>query len=693
MVTRRQMLARTGAALVAAGGALREARAQVVTAGGSVVEAAGAVLKAGILQLPAGMNISAGGSGSTYYEGLAIYRNRIREAKGWFNSAGSALTTVDSAGWPTTDFSIFMNAGNFVSTRAQWMQGTWKCGFIGTGAETVTGVNGASVSNVVPGTGGAYTTFDMNSVGTNAGFKVTGTTGGATNVWAYPPSYYASPVIDDKLSPSAFTPEALATYRNAGYIRGMDWTGCVFISTVMTSANRATPANTQCFYYNKGNGLEGIPLECLAAFCMAVGRPMWLNLPNLFDASFTYITDLANALFALVPPGLPIYIEQSDELWNNEGAGIAAWASAATTYGGTNAPVPFYCYQNHNFASIFQGVFGARYGTDVRLVSAWQSGGNGVAFRSHVRSEYATNGWNVANDFYSTALAPYLNTGYTSGQYSNTIAQIQATLLSVAQAVPLANTPSTSVYDIEAVLCVGLKDGLSMLCYEGGWQTNNENAGLVNAGAAILDPGMTAVMEAYYQGVLNSGSRGVPQWTGVDVNTNTSLTPVNESAEDWTTFVTSGSPRQAAIIAANAGSYVLTRNVVSGTGSIIQGNCYIDNATGAVATLGGSGFATPSWAPNYSTSYQATFLINCSKAGTYSLVANLTNSGGSAGSTGLEWAGEKTPFSTSGSVSIPTGTGNVTLGTVALVLGANYVCLTGNGANQSTVAINTLTFN
>src|SRR6185437_1274559 len=642
--------------------------------------------------LAAGMNLSAGGSGATYFEGLPIYKNRIRESKGFFVAgSGTTLATVSANGWPTQDFEIFLNAGNFLSTRGEWAAGTWKCGFIGTGAETVTGVNGATATVTTVGTGGAYTLFNLTGVGTNAGFQVTDTTGGVTNVFAYLPAYPAS-TIDNMLSPSAFTNEAIATYSKAAYVRCMDWTGCVFNATTMTSANRAKPSNTQCFYHSKASGLEGLPLECHIAFCLACNTVRGINLPNLFDSSFTYITDLGNAINALLPAGQALYVEESDELWNNEGAGIAAWAAAAAAFSSTGNYV-YYSYQHHNIASILQSIFGSRYGTDIRLVSAWQSAGNGVSFRFHVRSYYLSQGWSISNDFYSTSIAPYLNTGYSSAQFSNTIAQIQATLQSVAQTVPLANTPSSAPYAIEAILCMGLKDGLSMLCYEGGWQTNTENAGLLNAGAAIMDSGMIGVMEAYYQGIINSGAKGVPQWTGVNINTNTNLTPINESSNDWQSFVTSGSPRQAAIIATNATPPVPTRNVVNGSGSVIQGNCYIDNASGVAATLGGSGFAAPAWAPNYSVGNQATYLINCLKAGTYTVVGNLTNSGGSPGATGLEWAGEKHPFQTSGAVSIPVGTNNVTLGSVTLVLGANYICLTGNGTNQSSVSINTLTFN
>jgi hypothetical protein len=674
MISRRQMLSGSVATAVAL--AMPRARAHIGPRGSQ---------SPAIVQLPAGMNLSAGGAGTTSYEGLPIYKNRIRECKGFLEvGSSSTLTTVSSSGWPTTDFQVLLTTGTYVSTRGEWASGTWKCGFIGAG--TPAGINGATASNI--GSSGSYTTFDLTGVGTNGGFKVTGTSGGATNVFAYLPAYPAE-AIDNMLSASAFTNEAIAAYSKAGYIRAMDWTNCIQNAVTMTSSNRATPSNTQCFYQNVGisSPTEGVPLEVVAAFCMACNVPAWLNLPNLFDGTFTYITNLADALYSLVPVGFPIYLELSDELWNGEGAGITAWSSAATTYGGTNVPVPYYAYQHHNIASIFQGVFGARYGTDIRLVSAWQTTGNGVAFREHIRQAYATNGWSVSNDFYASSIAPYFNTGYTSGEYSNTIAQIEATLTTVSAAQPMAS-------NMESIVVLGLKDGLSHICYEGGWQTNAENSGLINGGAAAQDSGMAAVMEGYYQAGVNSGSHGIPQWAGVDINTDTNLTPINEFYDDWTTFTTSGAPRLTAVETANAGPYTPTRNVVSGSGSVIHGYNWIDNNDGStLATLGTTGFTSPSWSPNYGTSYQASFVVNCTKAGTYTLVANCTNSGGSSGATGLEWGGEKNPYQTSGSVSIPTGTGNTTLGTVTLVEGANYVCLTGNGSAQSTVAINTLTFN
>jgi len=631
-----------------------------------------------VIVRPAGMNLSAGGSGSTYFEGLPIYKNRIRESKGFFVAGSSTtLATVDASGWPTQDFQVILTAANFVSTRGEWAAGTWKCGFIGAG--TPAGLNGSTASNIVPGSGGGYTTFDLTGVGTNAGFSVTGTSGSTTNIFAYLPAYLGS-AIEDKLSASAFTTEAIATYSKAGYIRAMDWSNSIGNSTTMTSANRAKPSNTQCFFQNKGNGLEGLPHEDHAAFCMACAVPIWLNLPPLFDT--TYLTDLANGLFALVPIGVPIYIEIADELWNGEGPGITAWAAAATSFGGT---AQFFASQTHSIANAFRAVFGSRYGTDVRLVFAWQTGANGVSFINSVIGQYATNGWSMSADFYTTSIAPYFNTFYTAWQFSNTVAQILATLTTQSLAQPMASL-------MESNTCMGMKFGLSHICYEGGWQTNNENSGLVNAGASILDPGMQTVMQGYYQAVINSGSEGVPQWSGVDANSNSNLTPLNESAKDWTTFIASGSPRQAAVIAANAG-ITPTRNLVSGPGSVIQGNCYIDSASGANATLSASTFSPgPSFAPNHGTSNQATYLINCTAPGNYSLVVNFTNTG-STGASGLEFAGRKNPATVLGSQSIPAGTNNVTMGTVILVKGTNYVCLTGNGTAQSAISINTLTFN
>ena len=128
------------------------------------------------------------------YEGFPIFKNRIRECYGFQPSSGSGYATLNAQGWPSEDFYIPLfigsGAGGGVGAAPQWVAGTYSCGFIGNGLETIAGFGGATVSSVVHGSGGAYTTFNlaMPSPAYNSifGFKVTGTGGSNTTLLTMP---------------------------------------------------------------------------------------------------------------------------------------------------------------------------------------------------------------------------------------------------------------------------------------------------------------------------------------------------------------------------------------------------------------------------------------------------------------------------------------------------------------------------
>jgi hypothetical protein len=389
----------------------------------------------------------------------------------------------------------------------------------------------------------------------------------------------------------------------------------------------------------------------------------------------------------MVPAGVPIYLEIGDEMWNGVAVpdGANQWQTAA---GGNSASVTgaYLATQLHAIAAIWRGVFGSRFGTDVRLVAAWQAGGNGVYFKNYLFATYSTNGWTVnaqaGGDLWGTSIAPYMNTGYTSGQYGNTIAQIEATLTTVGSGQGFASY-------LEQNTVMGLKYGLPMVCYEGGWQTNSESTSLVNAGASILDTGMTAVMENYYQAMLNSGAYILgTESGGIDTNSNTNLTPADCLGKAYP-ISTSNSPRFAAILASQ--SIVPTRNVVTAPGSTVSGGNYLDTSGASAPVLVG-GTTPPFDSPNYGVNGQVSYLVYSGIARTTALSVNFTNTG-SSGLTGLEWGGEFQPYQIlSPTVAIPAGTNTVSIGSINIPAGRSYVTIGKPGTAQSAISINSLTF-
>lgn len=192
---------------------------------------------------PIAGNIWAGGAAEFSFESFPIFKNRVREGRG-FTVVGnnSASVSLSAAGWPTTDWSCLLWEGQIVPS---WLtSGTFKCGFTLVNASdtpTVAADGSAVISNVVQA--GAVVTFDMMMTNTG-GFQVTGTTAGATNVFAYLPAYPGSS-IDDPTSASAFTNEMIAHLKQFRLLRIMPAQAIIGNTRVQSSATRNTPSNVQ----------------------------------------------------------------------------------------------------------------------------------------------------------------------------------------------------------------------------------------------------------------------------------------------------------------------------------------------------------------------------------------------------------------------------------------------------------------
>lgn len=647
---------------------------------------------------PMGINFSAGGGGTTYYEAFPIFKNRVRESAGFTDPASFPNTVaLDSSGWPTANFQVVLFSQGSGTATFSWLTGLWDCGFQGTGSETISSLNGSTITNIVHHASPTYSTFNITNLASNQGFQVTGVSASPNNpknIFCYLPAYPGS-VIDDPTQASAFTTEAINHYSTYGWIRWMVWNKPITNATTMTATNRLTPANTQASYANSAS--EGIPQEWAISFCLAANVDCWLNLPNIYDVSFSYITSLANAINAAVPAGRHIYLEIGDELWNGAGAGSILWNSTANAYMPGGA-IGYYAYQAHSIAGIFRTIFGARYGTDIRLVMAWQTQGNGFGWQFNLYNYYNSNGWaigvNNGGDFYTTAIAPYININGPTN--SMTIAQIDANLITESTARAFDHTNSFW-WQIEQNKVMGLKWGLYQTEYEGGWQTNAESSSTVNVGASIMDSGMTTVMNDFYQVIANSGARGLSTFTGgIDSDNSSNLSPIDELSTAYP-ITTGTSPRFASIVN-YTGGWTSQRNVVTTPGASIAGGSYLDTVSGTSNNLGSAGSGNPGDAPNLNFGGELTYLECSTVSRTASLVVNFSNSGGSAGATELEYGSAPAGFTVLGggtptSVSIPTGTNNVTIGSVPITVGCGYVTLGTPNVRQGSITVNSLTFN
>ena len=230
---------------------------------------------------PMGINF---GSTNLSEENFPIFKNLVRCAQ-----LGSGAT-VNSAGWPnSTSFNVVLWQGHNVPV---WLSNAtstspFKCGFIGTGSETITGTS-CTIANIVHGTGGAYTTFDLYGVSpyvapgsTNIAVTINisnASTSGTTNIFAYLPNYPAETI--DTIAAGGvgiggcFTNEAVTHYSQYACIKSELWSNAWQNTTQGVGSTGAHP---------------NIRTTSNFQFLPNSGKPLPLTFPYLFayGASFT----------------------------------------------------------------------------------------------------------------------------------------------------------------------------------------------------------------------------------------------------------------------------------------------------------------------------------------------------------------------------------------------------------------------
>jgi Chitobiase/beta-hexosaminidase C-terminal domain len=265
----------TASASIASGGTISITASCTVQAiatasgfGQSAVGSAVYTITASTTFNPIGLNIDAGGSSQLNGTMFPIFTNRIWESNViQANASFNTPCTLTAAGWPSEDFEVALFSTGSASTQSQpsWaVGGTWFCGFIPSGG-TIAIAQGntygnCTISNVQTGQGpgSAYTTFSL-TVGSTAanpgfGFKVTGTTAGVTNLFAYLPEYAtagANTTTGYFQAVPTCTTEWVSAHNTLRRLRFMDmqnaWYNCgvllPFTATAAAGATSATLAN------------------------------------------------------------------------------------------------------------------------------------------------------------------------------------------------------------------------------------------------------------------------------------------------------------------------------------------------------------------------------------------------------------------------------------------------------------------
>ena len=219
---------------------------------------------------------------------------------------------LDANGWPTTDFGVYFitNAADPLkrplNTTYPSMFGTYKLSF--TGQANVRGYNFGLVQNMVynPSTNTTTAEVIVQPTDQQIALVFTNTTNGVQNLQLLRPGYELG-------TKQVFSSEFLNALAPFSTIRAME--------TLGTNSNPATSWVTRKSVTDPSQqGAMGIAWEYIIQLANATGKDIWINIPDQVDLSDptanNYVIQLATLIKNTLNPGIHVYVEYSNELWN-----------------------------------------------------------------------------------------------------------------------------------------------------------------------------------------------------------------------------------------------------------------------------------------------------------------------------------------------------------------------------------------
>ncbi len=315
----------------------------------------------------------------------------------WEALGGGVLPVaqLDPNGWPTTDFQTLLLD---VRPVAEWSgpsqiddpevyrvdySGTHHGSFSGQAALVAWGA--CTVANQVYDAATNTTTFDLviGPPGPGHGFVLLR----FTNTQRTPTAALNTGVANLKVIRAGYPASSTQVFTNSlvnaltgvnfSVIRAKDLTGTSNIGGVVYPAtidwaDRKLP--TDALQVGGGSGKrEATAWEHFIDLCNLTNRDIWVNVP--ISATANYVTQLATLLQTRLNPGLKIYVESDNEIWNNGFRDTWQYnqdQAAALGFTGYGADKQNHARRTHELAQLFAGVFGpGALNNQVRVVMCW----------------------------------------------------------------------------------------------------------------------------------------------------------------------------------------------------------------------------------------------------------------------------------------------------------------------------------
>lgn len=458
--------------------------------------------------------------------------------------------------------------------------------------------------------------------------------------------------------------------------------------TISWDSTRGLTANT--ISTSVGYGTEGYPIEWMLALAVAANTGLVICEPTLQDGTNNVAGSYSAGTLALVSSYMASYptwtgqvlLTPGNENWNGTYNSYRVFTEAAALHGYASRQT-YGAAWIHALANLGRTQFGSNFGQgkQVGIVLEWQDGSPDQFFST---LDYMTNtlGVTPSADISYIATAPYMNPAGLSG--SSTIANIVASV-NTAAGTQAATSKS------ENVAIMGLHYGIPLMTYEGGPQWNGGGySGVTNLGAAIMDATYAAPIETYYNNLANGGFQLFSHTTygltavlaggggtGGELGIGTVYPPT-----------AANTPNVTALLQVAQNNPNFTRNVISGSGSIILGGSYADKTGAANPGFPSGTFSNTNGSPYHTLQGYVGWFFNCTVGGTYTLA--ITVGGAGTPGTNVEIGG-LTGFVKQTGFTLAQGV-NSNVCTVVIPAGPGYILL-GNGTPQSTATISQLQFN
>ena len=347
-----------------------------------------------------------------------------------------------------------------------------------------------------------------------------------------------------------FNPAFLKLIQSFRALRFMDWFQ-TNNSTLSSWTDRPIP--TYAFFGNA----KGVPIEIAVQLANAVSADAWMNVPVMADDN--YITQMATLVHSQLGSTQKIYVELSNEVWNDSfsqfkyavSQGHALWPTRSSGRGGYEYNRAWYGMRTAQMCDMWRSVWRS----DPRLVCVLgaQAAWSFSATEALKCSYWARGAPCSGHAINAMAVAPYMGGAVPSAWTS----QSDGGLANLFQSLYSQNDPSIPAGGFMAQDAASLRDfmrdlapyKLPLLAYEGGQTFGNGATDAVNNLyiAANRDPRMGQAYARYFQQWKTAGGQLFMHYNDVGVGSKYGSWGALESIMQTTTPLSSAPPKWQAI--------------------------------------------------------------------------------------------------------------------------------------------------